>query len=207
MFENREEAGQRLFWELKKIVKNKDIVVVALARGGAVLGRIIADRFGFALNVVVVKKIGAPGNSELALGAVAPKNTVYWNNKLCRFYKISKAEKLKLRERTEVERIKQEVILKQNGVDFKGKTVILVDDGIATGATAIAALKYLRKEKVKEIILAVPVLSGDTLRVVKLYFDTVIYLFIAEEFNAVGEFYKDFPQVENEQVLKILGKI
>ena len=207
MFEDREEAAIRLSQKLKKIIKNRDAVVVALVRGGVVLGKIISDYFSLPLDIIVVKKIGAPGNNELAIGAVGPKDTVYWNNKLSKILNISKDEKLKLKERKEVERIQQEIVLKANGVDFKGKTAILVDDGIATGATVITAAKFLKKEKTKNIILAIPFLSKDTLRDIKKYFDSVIYLFVVDEFYAVGEFYKNFPQVENEQVLRILGKI
>ncbi len=207
MFEDREEAAVKLTKKLKKIVRNKDVAVIALVRGGVVLGKIIADYFNSSLDIMVIKKIGAPDNSELAIGAVGPKNTVYWNNRLCNILNISEEEKLKLKERKEVERIQQEVILKHSRVDFKEKTVILVDDGIATGATVITAARFLRKEKVEKVILAVPVLSKDTLRNIKKYFDTVVYLLAVGDFYAVGEFYKNFPQVENEQVLKILGKI
>ena len=207
MFEDRREAGIKLSLKIQKILKNKKFIVVALARGGVVLGKIISESFDVPLDILVVKKIGAPQNPELAIGAVGPLDTVYWNDSLCKDLGIKEEEKRSLRERKEVERIKQEVILKGNGVDFKGKTVILVDDGIATGSTAIVASYALRKKKAKEVILAVPVASKDTLRDIKRYFDTVIYLLSVWNFYAVGEFYKNFPPVENEQVLKILGKI
>ena len=207
MFEDRREAAIKLSLKIQKVLKNKNFVVVALVRGGVVLGKVIAESFDVPLSIMVVKKIGSPNNPELAIGAVGPYDSVYWNSKVCRELGITSEEKQRLRERKEVERIKQEITLKGNGVDFKGKTVILVDDGIATGATAIAASKALKKKKAKEVILAVPVVSKDTLRDIKRYFDTVIYLLSVWNFYAVGEFYKNFPQVENEQVLKILGKI
>lgn len=207
MFEDRREAGIKLSLKIQKILKKKKFVVVALTRGGVVLGKIISESFDVPLDILVVKKIGAPQNPELAIGAVGPFDTVYWNNSVCKELGITNEEKQSLRERKEVERIKQEVILKGNGVDFRGKTVILVDDGIATGSTAIVASYALRKRKAKEVILAVPVASKDTLRDIKRYFDTVIYLLSVWNFYAVGEFYKNFPPVENEQVLKILGKI
>ncbi len=205
MFDNREEAASKLCLKLKNAVKGKDIVVVALLRGGVVLGKIIADYFKSPLDILVVKKIGAPLNSELAIGSVGPKNTVYWNNDLCKALGLSQKEKLKLKKEKEKQRKEQEKLFESCRIDFKKKSVILVDDGVATGATAIAAAIFLRKENAQEIILAIPVISKDTSLNIKRYFDDVCSLKIVKDFYAVGQFYRNFPQIENEQVIKLLA--
>ena len=205
MFENREEAASKLCLKLKSIVKGKDIVVIALVRGGVVLGKIIADHFKAPLDILVIKKIGASLNNELAIGAVGPENTVYWNNDLCKALGLSQKEKLELKREKERQRREQEKLFKSRHIDFKKKSVILVDDGIATGATAIVAAKFLKKKDVKEIILAIPVIPKDTLINIKEYSDIVLSLKIVKDFYAVGEFYRDFPQIENEQVIKLLN--
>ena len=205
MFEDREEAAARLCKKLKKIVEGKNIVVIALTRGGVVLGKIIADYFKKPLDILVVKKIVAPGNSELAIGAVAPGNTVYWNKDLCKTLALSRQEKLELKKEKENERRNQERLLKSNHINFKRESVILVDDGVATGATVIASSKYLKNGKAKEIILAAPIISKDTLINIKKYFDNVYILECAENFYAVGQFYRHFEQIENEQVNRIMA--
>ncbi len=203
MFQDREDAAVRLSKKLKNVV-NKNTVVIALTRGGVILGKVIGDYFSIAWGAIVVKKITAPFNSELAIGAVAPNNIVYWNEKLCKELGITKEEKLRLRERKEVERISQEIIFKKPGIPFKGKDVILVDDGVATGATVKAASRYLKKKKAKKILLAVPVVSKGIIRDIKTYFDTIISLSEPKDFYAVGEFYKYFPQVTNREVINLL---
>lgn len=205
MFENREEAASKLCLKLKRVAKGKDIVVIALVRGGVVLGKIIADYFKVPLDILVIKKIGAPLNNELAIGAVGPKNTIYWNNDLCKALGLSQKEKLKLKKEKEEQRKAQEKLFESCHIDFKKKSVILVDDGVATGATAIAAAIFLKKEKAQEIILAIPVISKDTLFSIKTYFDNVCSLKIVKDFYAVGQFYRNFPQIENYQVIKLLN--
>jgi predicted phosphoribosyltransferase len=207
MFEDREEAASKLCLKLRRVVKDKDIVVIALARGGVVLGKIIADYLKAPLDVLVVKKIGAPLNNELAIGAVGPEGAVYWNNDLCKALGLSQKEKSELKREKERQRREQEELLKVKHIDFNKKSVILVDDGIATGATAIAASRFLKKKNVKEVILAIPVISKDTLFSIKRYFDMVCSLEIVEDFYAVGEFYRNFPQIENEQVIRILTNL
>ncbi len=206
MFLDREEAGEKLCFKLEKYVRDRNCIVIALARGGVVLGKVIADYFKLPLDVLVIKKVGAPRNSELAIGAVGPKNTVYWNNDLCQVLGIGKTEKLELKKAKESARKEQESLLPIKNIGLSGKSVILVDDGIATGATAIAAGKFLKKEKAKETILAVPVMPNDALVDIKRYFDIVCVLKKVNFFYAVGQYYKNFPQIENEEVARILGR-
>lgn len=204
MFEDREEAAAKLCLKLKSVVKDKNVVVIALVRGGVVLGKIIADYFKAPWGILVIKKIGAPQNSELAIGAVAPGNIVYWNRDLCEQLSLSKEQKGELRKEKEEQRRAQEKLLGGKHIDFRGKSVILVDDGVATGATVIAAGKFLKRNGAKEIILAVPVISKDILVSIKRYFDIVCILKSIYNFYAVGQFFRNFPQVENEQVIALL---
>lgn len=205
MFESREQAGFLLAKKLEKFVKDENIAVLGLARGGVVCAKIISVFFGASLDALVIKKIGAPSNPELAIGAVASRNTVFWNEDLLKRLKVGKEEKERLKILKELERKSQEKALRGDmPLEISGKTAILVDDGVATGASVLVAAKLLRKEKAKRIILAVPVIAADTLKDIKRYFDMVIRLKTKKDFYAVGQFYKDFPQVENEEVIRLL---
>lgn len=206
MFRDREEAGALLARKLKKAFKGKNIIVVALTRGGVVVGKVISKILKLPLDIMVVKKIGVPSNPELAIGAVAPKGTTYWNNDLILKFGISKEDKEILKDIKERARKEQEEILRGKiPFDYKSKTVFLVDDGIATGATVLAARKFLKKENSEKVILAVPVISTDTLRDVKKYFDMVVTLKSKKDFMAVGEFYEYFPQITNEEVVQLIN--
>lgn len=205
MFKDREEAGLLLAEKIKKS-KEKNMIVIALTRGGVVVGKAISEALKLPFDILVVKKIGTPLNPELAIGAVAPKNTVYWNEDLIKRLGFTKEEKEKLKIMKEKERKAQEKILKWNmPVDIKSKVVILVDDGIATGATTLAANKYLKKEGASKLFLAIPVISIDTLRDIRRYFDMIIKLKSERDFMAVGEFYEYFPQVTNEEVVQLIN--
>lgn len=202
MFKNREEAGELLAGKLKRFKGTKDVLVLGLTRGGVVPASIIASRLRLPLDIIVIKKIGAPDNPELAIGAIGPKGTVYWSKKLIKELKVSKDNMWNLLSLKQEERQKQEETLRQgkSPKNIKDKTVILVDDGVATGASVICASMYLESQGAKIKILAVPVISKDTISNISKYFERVIALDTPEYFSAVGEFYKDFPQVENEKV-------
>ncbi len=214
MFENREEAGRQLALEIEKSIKEReaelprDLVVAAILRGGIVLGKVIADYFKLPLEPLVIKKIGAPNEKELAIGALGPKGTIYWDKDLLDRLKIDKVYKTAVVKEKSYELKKIEDILngQRKTLDFTNKKVIVVDDGVATGATAICAQIFLQHEKAKSIILATPVIAKDTFSTVNKYFDKVIALEIAPNFYAVGQFYKDFPQVEDEEVVDILNQ-
>lgn len=206
MFESREQAGYRLAQKLEKFSKVKNVLVLGLARGGVVVAKVISTFLNVPLDVLVVKKIGAPNNPELAVGAVAPKNTVFWNEDLTQSLGISDEEKNRLKKLKENERKEQEKeLLGDKPLEISGKTVILVDDGVATGASVVASSIFLKKEKTRSVILAVPVIAKDTLRNIVKYFDDIIFLESVEEFQAVGQFYRNFPQVENDEVKELLS--
>lgn len=205
MFEDRAAAGFILAKKLEKFANGKDVLVLGLTRGGVVVAKVIATFLNANFDILVVKKIGLLSDPELAIGAVAPKNTVFWNDDLIETINISEEEKNRLKKLKENERKQQEKDLRVvPPLEISGKTVILVDDGVATGASVIAAWKFIKKEKAREIILAVPVIATDILRDIKKYFDMVIYLKSARDFQAVGQFYKNFPQIENSQVKELL---
>jgi len=190
--------------KLRRLLKGGNMIVIALTRGGVVVGKAISKILNLPFDIMVVKKIGAPLNPELAIGAVAPKATVYWNRDLVQRLGIKPAFAERLRRGKEKERKEQEKALRgKSPFNYNSKIVVLVDDGIATGATVLAARKFLKKAGANKVILAVPVISTDTLRDVKRYFDMVLILKRKRDFMAVGEFYEYFPQVTNEEVVQL----
>lgn len=205
IFENREQAGDLLTQKLKKIVSGEDFVVVALLRGGIILGKRISDYFKVPLKPLAIKKVGAPNNSELAIGAVTYDRTNYFDKDLIQHLSVNKDY---MKNALEVKRKEAEALQKRfkNKISLKGKRVIIVDDGIATGTTAICASIYARKEKAKRIILATPLIAKDTLRNIKNYFDRIVSLKIADNLISVSQFYKHFPQVEDNDVVEILNR-
>lgn len=204
MFKDRIEAGKLLAIKLKGFLARDKTIVVALTRGGVVVGKEISNLLRLPFDIMVVKKIGALSNPELAIGAVAPNGTFYWNQDLITKLRITVKDKKILKDLKEREQREHEKILRgDKEFNFKSKTIILVDDGIATGATVLAAQKFLKKENADKIILAVPVISTDTLRDVKKYFDMVITLVVKKDFMAVGQFYESFSQVTNEEVVQL----
>lgn len=205
MFEDRKSAGILLARKLKNFVQDNNVLVLALARGGVAVGKAVSEVLKVSFDALIVKKIGSPQNPELAIGGVGPKNTVFWNEYFLKTLKISEEEKDELLVLKMAERNAQENLIRgDKPLEISGKTVILVDDGVATGASVMTAQKFIKKEGAGKIILATPVVADDTLKYIKRYFDMVIYLKKVKEFYAVGEFYKDFPQVENEEVIKLL---
>jgi len=212
MFEDREEAGSKLALKLKKIIKGGDFVVVALLRGGIVLGKRIEEVFKIPLVPLSVKKIGAPLNPELAIGAVAFDKTSYFDKGLIKhlnvgeeYIKSSQEAKWKEAETLQKQFPTTLALRGASNISLQDKKVVIVDDGIATGATAICASFYIRRERAKEIILATPVISKDTFKHIKIYFDKVIALKIVSSLTSVSQFYKNFPQVSDDEVIKILS--
>ncbi len=182
-----------------------DIIIWGIPRGGVVVAKVVAQELKKPLDIIVIKKIGAPENPELAIGAVGP-SSVYWDQDLCQRLNVRRAQIRQMAGQKEREQEEREKLLRGDKPypNLKNKTAILVDDGVATGATVLAAYKSLKKMKVKKVILATPVIAKDTFLNIKRYFDEVIFLEKPEEFYAVGEFYREFPQVEDEEVIRLL---
>lgn len=189
MFENRREAGEILSQKLLKFKGIENALVLAIPRGGVVVGAEISRFLGLPLRALVVKKVPTLGQPELAAGAIGPEG-IFSGEKDRQTWKIVK------------ERIEKFGRLK----DLEGKNVILVDDGIATGATIETAIKYLKKKRVGKITLAVPVAPEETVEKLKRRVDKLIILETPTYFGAVGEFYRDFPQVSDEEVIQLLQR-
>ncbi len=205
MFEDRVDAGVRLCQKLSIYSERMNFIVVGLLRGGLIPAKVISDKLNLKLFPLMVKKIPTPNNSELALGAmISPKET-YLNNDLIKDLKISDLElnKIIIQKWIELRFIRSKY--KINKKEFKNKNVLLVDDGVATGATVLVSQEYLRKNGARDIILATPVIATDTFNIVKKHFDAIIYLIKVKDFNSVGQFYKNFNQVADKEIEQILN--
>lgn len=205
MFKDREEAGQKLALELRKIIKDRDFVVVSLLRGGIVLGKKISDYFKVSLLPLAVKKIGAPSNPELAIGAVAFDKTHYLDEDLIRHLNV---DQVYIKNSLEDKRKEAQTLQKKfkEEIPLKDKKVVIVDDGVATGTTVICASKYVKSAQAKEILLATPLIAKDSLKTIKIHFDRIVSLKIADNLTSVSQFYKYFPQVTDEEVIEILNR-
>ena len=208
MFLNREEAGVRLSVRLSREKFPKESIVVAIPRGGVVVGKSISEVLRLPLKVLLVKKIGASHNPELAIGATGPPaggdGIVFWDENLITDLKISNQEREKALATT-IHIIKsREEKLGLKIPDVRNKTIIVADDGVATGATVIVASLILKKLGAKKIILATPVIAKSTQQQIAKYFDKIISVKTPLGFSAVGEFYREFPQVEDHEVKKLL---
>jgi len=207
MFQDRKEAGLLLAQNLKEYKNRQDTIVLAIPRGGIVIGRQIANNLDLLFSVIVVKKLGAPENPELAIGALAPNGVKVIDWELVQHLGVNREylnEELE-RKRQEVE--EREKKYQVSGMKYKvleKNIVILVDDGIATGATTQAAIKYIKEKAKVRIILAVPVIAKDTYNKLQSEVDELIALEVSESFHAVGQFYREFPQVTDEEVIKYL---
>jgi predicted phosphoribosyltransferase len=203
-FTDRTDAGKRLAAALKRA--DKGAVVLAVPRGGVVVGFEVARALGIHLDVLITKKIGAPENPELAIGAVAEDGTTILDEELARRLRVSKEYISAEIERQKWE-IKRRLVAYRGDVPYprlENREVILVDDGVATGATLKASLKLLRKKGAKPITVAVPVGPPSTIEELQQEADRVVCLYTPEPFYAIGEFYEDFEQTSDEEVTKLL---
>lgn len=201
-FQNRNQAGKLLAEKLVKYKNKKNAIVLAIPRGGVVVGYEIAKTLKLKLDLIVTKKLGYPGNSEYAIGAVAPGKKMILDEVVISTHGISKKyieeESNEIYE--EIKRRYKEYRGEKDLPSLKNKVVIIVDDGIATGYTTRAAIKYVKSENAKKIILAVPVIPCDTFESLKKEVDEIICLNIAEMFFAISQFYSEFPQLDDTDV-------
>lgn len=205
IFKNRQEAGQKLAEKLKNF-KNKKAIILALPRGGVVVGHEVAQKLKLPLDILTVRKIGAPFNPEFAIGAIAEGNIQVIDGYVTNLanFEDSEVQKIINREKKELNR---RVKLYRSGrrlPELKGQTVILVDDGLATGLTMLAAIQSVRKLKPKSIIIAVPVCACLTFEKLKKQVDEAICLDCEGDLNAIGLYYEDFEQVSDEEVINLL---
>lgn len=201
MIKNRIEAGKILAEQLGQL--EGDLVVLAIPRGGVIVAKEIAKRLGCPLDIIISKKITPPENSEYAIGAITSDGVIYKGPNWGRYSSNPSLKEEISNKQHEVKR-RLEEYRGSSDYDLENKTVILVDDGIATGSTVFVILSWLRQQKTKHIFLAIPVLPKDTYRNLEQFVTRIFAIEIPEDFNSVGQFYKEFPQVEDEEVKEIL---
>jgi len=205
LFENREHAARLLARRLSAYYKNKNPLVLAIPRGAIHMAEIIADVLGGELDVVLVHKLGAPGQPELAIGAIDEAGNVFLSA-----YGLDIDEAYLAAEKQaqlEILRKRRARYTPARGpIDPHDRIVIVVDDGIATGSTMTAALRAIRRSKPKKLIGAVAVASPFAARAMSREADAIVCLDVPAEFYAVGQFFKDFSQVSEEEVTAILQK-
>ncbi|MBL6937872.1 MAG: phosphoribosyltransferase [Alphaproteobacteria bacterium] len=208
LFANREDAGRRLAAALAEY-RGKDCVVLALPRGGVPIAAIVADAIAAQLDLLLVRKIGATLNPELAIGAIVDGSDpiVVRNLRLLRLTGTTDAafDRTAARELAEIERRRELYLRGRAPLDVKGRTVIVIDDGIATGATMQVALKSLRDRGAGELVVATPVASQDALEMLAEDADRIVCLASPDDFPGVGAFYGDFRQLEDEDVIRLLA--
>jgi predicted phosphoribosyltransferase len=205
MFRDREDAALQLAERLKGRAFT-DPLVLAIPRGGVVTGAVLARELGAELDVVLSRKLRSPAQPEAAIGAVSEDGQVYINHYARELYDLMEGHLAAERERqlAEIARRKKRVRAVKAKAPIAGRSVIVTDDGIATGSTMIAALRVVRAQHPREVIVAVPVAPADRLAEIREWCDEVICLLAPEDFWAVGQFYADFSPVEDEEVVDLL---
>jgi erythromycin esterase-like protein/predicted phosphoribosyltransferase len=208
LFRDRREAGRRLAEKLAAYANRPDVLVLALPRGGVPVGYEVARALSAPLDVFVVRKLGVPGYEELAMGAVATGGVRVLNDQLVERLGIPESliDAVAARERQELARRERLYRGNRPPPDVRGRTVILVDDGLATGATMYAAIEALRQQDPARIVVAVPMASPETCEEMKTKADEVICAITPEPFHAVGRWYRDFSQTTDEEVGVLLAQ-
>jgi putative phosphoribosyl transferase len=207
-FPNRTEAGRLLAEKLVEYAGRDDVIVLGLPRGGVPVAFEVAQRLGAPLDVFIVRKLGVPGFEELAAGAIASGGVRVLNQDVVRAIPHAEEaiEAVTARETAELERREQIYREGRSPPALRGRIVILVDDGLATGATMRAAVKALRQRGIAKIVVAVPVGPPDTCRELEQEADETICLRTPAFFQAVGQYYEDFSQTSDEDVRELLSQ-
>jgi putative phosphoribosyl transferase len=207
-FPNRAEAGRRLAQKLEQYAGRDDVIVLGLPRGGVPVANEVAQWLGVPLDVFSVRKLGVPGFEELALGAIASGGVRVLNDDVVRAlpHASELVESVTARETAELERREKAYRNGRPAPELGGRTVILVDDGLATGATMRAAVAALRQLGAARIVVAVPVGAADTCRELEAEVDEAVCAMAPEWFQAVGQFYEDFSQTSDDEVRELLAR-
>ena len=207
-FRDRREAGRLLAARLSAYANRPDVVVLALPRGGVPVAAEVARALGAPLDVFVVRKLGVPGHEEFAFGAIATGGVRVLNEEVVRALQIPDRviDAVAAREQEELARRERVYRGDRPPLDVRGRTVILVDDGLATGATMQAAIRALRQQQPARIVVAVPTASLETCDELKRVVDEVICATTPDPFYAVGLWYEDFSQTTDEEVRELLAR-
>ena len=206
-FADRAEAGTRLAQALADRVSG-DVVVLAIPRGGVIVGEVVARALGAPLDVVIPRKIGAPGNPELGIGAIAPGVQVL-DERMIEALHVPAwyLDREIASQEAEIRRRQHAYRGGRPPTDVRGKVAVVVDDGIATGGTAAAALRWARSQGASSVVLAVPVAPPASLRRLRPDADELVVLATPEPFLAVGEWYRRFDQTSDQEVVEALARV
>jgi putative phosphoribosyl transferase len=207
-FRDRTEAGRLLAEQLRHYERRPHAIVLALPRGGVPVGSEVATTLSLPLDIFVVRKLGVPGQPELAMGAIASGGVRILNEDVLHAmpYAAATVAEITAEETREVERRERDYRQDRPAPQLAGRTVILVDDGLATGATMLAAISALRRQEPARIVVAVPVCPPETLGEVERAADEVVVLFAPDWFRGVGQFYDDFAQLSDKAVRDLLAR-
>lgn len=206
VFANRQTAGRELAVALEEFREEKPIIL-GMPRGGVILAFEIAQALNASLDVMVARKIGAPNQPEYAIGAIAPGDIVVINPEAVAFYDISSPEVQAVIAREKQEMLRRIKLYRGSKpeLELKNRTVILVDDGLATGQSALAAVLAIKKMQPKKVILAVGVCAVDSAAILRQEVDELVCLSMPEQFYAVGLWYQDFSQTTDDEVIALLN--
>ncbi|AFZ66186.1 phosphoribosyltransferase [Deinococcus peraridilitoris] len=206
-FHDRTDAGRRLALKLEHLRGAPGLLVLGLPRGGVPVAFEVAVHLGAPLDVMVVRKLGAPGHEEYAVGAIGPGGVRVVQQDALRFLRVSEAALQSVTERESRELLRRQAVYRsgRGPLQLAERTVVLVDDGLATGSTMYAAIEATRKAGPRRLVVAVPVGAGDTCRELSRVVDEVVCLSQPEPFHAVGLWYRNFDQTSDEQVMALLA--
>jgi predicted phosphoribosyltransferase len=207
-FADRREAGRELASRLDPYRGGRDVVVLGLPRGGVPVAYEIATALGAPLDVFLVRKLGVPGHAELAMGAIASGGVRVINDDVIAWYGLPRSaiDRVAAEEQEELARREREYRKGQAPLDLRARTVVLVDDGLATGSTMKAAVKAVKTLDPARVVVAVPVGASDTCRALAVEADEVVCAHTPEPFSAVGLWYRDFSQTTDDEVRDLLEK-
>jgi predicted phosphoribosyltransferase len=207
-FFNRTEAGQFLAENLSSYANRDAVLVLALPRGGVPVAAEVAKRLNVPLDVFVVRKLGLPGHPELAMGAIASGGVRVFNGQVMNSFRIPDevVNAVTAEELIEIQRREKAYRDDLPPLELEGKTIILVDDGIATGSTMLAAVAALRQLNAARIVVAAPVIAGSTYYEIRRAADDVAAVIVPENFYAVGQWYEDFSQTSDNEVRDLLAQ-
>ena len=208
LFRDRAEAGRVLAQRLKRAVEARDILVLALPRGGVPVGFEIALAFHADLEVFLVRKLGVPGHEELAMGAIASGGVRVLNHSLIEQLRIPAAALDRITEREQKEIARREAFYREGrpALPVSKRTIVLVDDGLATGASMLAAARAVAAQSPEKIVVAVPVASPEACDEFREHVDQIVCAETPEPFQAVGLWYEDFSQTSDEEVRELLER-
>ena len=203
-YRDRAEAGRELAERLTDLAGRPDVIVLGLVRGGIPVARVVADRLGAPLDVLVVRKLGVPWAPEVAYGALGPGGVQVLNEMVAGRISENDRAQVRRREQAELERREQRYRGGRPPLDLTGRTAVIVDDGLATGATARAAVQVARHLGAARVLVAVPVGSEQAYDMLDADADTVVSCQLPHDFAAVGAYYEDFHEVSDDEVTQAL---